>query len=235
MYLIDDLGADQDRVDAKMRPCRVPALSLKVYCDRVGRGHHGTRADREFADRHAGIVVHAENLLDTEAIEQAVPQHRSCARAPLLRRLKNHDGGAGKIAGVRKIFGGAEQHRGMAVMAAGVHLPRHGRFVGEVGRLFDRQRVHVGAQANHLAAGLAAADDANNAGSAYPGDHFVAAEGFELVGNGSRRAVHVVKQFRVGVDIPPPSRDLGVQVGDAVDDRHGGGPRSALPGPEGTV
>ena len=32
--------------------------------------------------------------------------------------------------------------------------------------------------------------------------------------------MHLVAQFRMGVEIPPPLLDLVVQVGDAVDDWH---------------
>jgi hypothetical protein len=32
--------------------------------------------------------------------------------------------------------------------------------------------------------------------------------------------VHVIKQFGVGVQIVPPSPDLAMQIGDAIDDRH---------------
>ena len=90
-----------------------------------------------------------------EPLHQAVLDHRLAAGAALLRRLEDHDRGAGEIAGLGEIARGAEQHRGMAVMAAGMHLAGHGRLVGHVGRLLDRQRVHVGAQPDHLVAGAA--------------------------------------------------------------------------------
>ena len=118
-----------------------------------------------------------------------------------------------------------KQHRGVAVVAAGVHLAGHRRFVRQAGLLLERQRIHVGAQPHHLAAGLApglaAADDADDAGAADTRHHLVAAEAFELVGNGSRRAVHVILQLRVHVHVAAPGGDLVVQVGDAIDDRHG--------------
>ena len=72
-----------------------------------------------------------------------------------------------------------------------------------------------------LPPGLAAADDADDAGAADAGDDLVAAEALELFGDRRRGAVHVVEQFRMGVQVAPPFGDLGVQVGDAVDDRHG--------------
>jgi hypothetical protein len=108
-------------------------------------------------------------------------------------------------------------------MAAGVHLAGHRRLVRQAGFLLDRQRVHVGAQADHLVGlALAAVDDADHAGAPQARHHLVATEGLELLGHGSSRPLHVVKQFGMGMDIAPPGGDLVVQVGDAVDDRHFG-------------
>ncbi len=104
-------------------------------------------------DRQARIIVHAEHLLDAEAVDQAVAHHGPGAGAALLGRLEDHNRRAGEIARFGEVFGGAEQHGGVAVMAAGVHLARHRRAVSETGLLLDRQRVHVGAQPDHLAAG----------------------------------------------------------------------------------
>ena len=97
-----------------------------------------------------GIIVHAVDFLDAEAADQAVLDHRGSAGAALLRGLEDHHRGAGEIARLGEIFGGAEQHRGVAVMAAGVHLAGHRRFIRQAGLLLDRQRIHVGAQAEHL-------------------------------------------------------------------------------------
>ena len=93
----------------------------------------------------------------------------------------------------------------MAVVAAGVHFPGNRRLVGKFVGLLDRQRVHVGAQADRLAGGaLAAADDADHAGAAETGDDLVAAEGLELFGNRAGRAMYIEQQFRMGMQVPPP-------------------------------
>src|SRR5207245_7872991 len=70
------------------------------------------------------------------------------------------------------------------------------------------------------AAALAAADHADDAGPAEAGDHLVAAEGLELFGDGSRRAMDVEQELWVSVDIAPPGGNLAMQVGNAVHDRH---------------
>jgi hypothetical protein len=47
--------------------------------------------------------------------------------------------------------------------------------------------------------------------------------------------MHVVKELRMRVQVPPPSGDLGVQSGDAVDDRHGIGSSFGAPPGKRTV
>ncbi len=94
--------------------------------------------------------MHAVDLLDAEAVHQAVLDHGLAAGAAFLGRLEDHDGGAGEVARLGEVARRAEQHGGVPVMAAGVHLAGHGRLVGQVVRLLDRQRVHVGAQSDHL-------------------------------------------------------------------------------------
>src|SRR5262249_24386636 len=68
--------------------------------------------------------------------------------------------------------------------------------------------------------GAVAADHTDHAGAADAGDHLVTAEGLELLTHRGGGAVHVVEEFRMSVDIVTPGRDLAVQIGDAIDDRH---------------
>ncbi len=103
------------------------------------------------AERQARHIVHAVDLLDAEAVHHAVLDHGEATRAAFLRRLEDHGDRAGEIAGLGKIFRGAEQHGGVAVMAAGMHLAGILRGVGFAGDFADGQRVHVGAQADHAA------------------------------------------------------------------------------------
>ena len=82
----------------------------------------GAGPDGEGADRQARHVVHAVDLLDAEAVHQAVVDHRLAAAAAFLGGLEDHHRGAVEIARLGQVVGGAEQHRGVAVVAAGVHL-----------------------------------------------------------------------------------------------------------------
>ena len=110
---------------------------------------------RERADRNARAVMHAVDLLDAETVHQAVLDHRSRARAALFGRLEDHDRIAGEIPGLGEIARGTQKHRGVAVMAAGVHQALRLGSIRQIGRLLDRQRVHVGAQPDHLDVALA--------------------------------------------------------------------------------
>ena len=114
--------------------------------------------------------MHAVHLADAEAIHHAIFDHFPAASAAFFCRLENHHCGAGKVARLGQIACRAQQHGRVAVMAAGVHFPGNRRLVGKFVGLLDRQRVHVGAQADRLAGGaLAAADDADHAGAAETG------------------------------------------------------------------
>ena len=152
----DDVAGHQDRVDAVMRTRRMGALALDGDAEAIRRRHDRSRADGELADRQARHVVHAVDFLDAEALHQAVLHHGVGAAAAFFGGLEDHDGGAVEIARLGQVFGGAQQHGGMTVMAAGMHLAGSSRLVGQVGRLLDGKRVHVGAKADDLAGGVRA-------------------------------------------------------------------------------
>ena len=61
---VDDRRAHHDRIDRGVRPRRVAAEAFDVDIDAVGRRHHRAGPDGEIADREAGIIVHAVDLLD---------------------------------------------------------------------------------------------------------------------------------------------------------------------------
>ena len=176
--------------------------------------------------------MHAVDLLDAETVHQPVLDHRNRARAALFGRLEDHDRIACEIAGLGEIARRTQQHRGVAVMAAGVHQALRPGGVRQIGRLLDRQRVHIRPQPDDLhvtaAGGPVALDDADDAGAADTGNNLVAAEFPQTVRHQCRSAVHVVEQFRVFMNIPAPGLDVGLKLGDAVDDGHGDNRLSGL-------
>ncbi len=220
----DDVGADQHRIDALVRVGGMAALAMDQHVQSIRCRHQRPRPQSEGADRHAGAIVHAVDLLDVPAVHHAVLDHRLAAGAALFGRLEDDDRSAVEVARLAQVLGGAQQHGGVAVVAAGVHLARDFRGVGQAGVLQDRQRVHVGAHADDFAgAGLAALDDADDAGPADARHDLVAAEGFELLGDDAGGTVNVVEQLRVLVQIAAPGGDFVVHPGDAVHDGHGVG------------
>ena len=48
----------------------------------------------------------------------------------------------------------------------------------------------------------------------------VAAEFFQALGHERGRPVHLIEELRMGMKILPPGSDIGLQVGDAINDGH---------------
>ena len=63
--------------------------------------------------------------------------------------LKNQVHRAIKIALLGQATCGSQQHRGVTIVAAGVHLPLVFRVMRKLIQLAQRQRIHVGTQADH--------------------------------------------------------------------------------------
>ena len=205
-----------------MRLSGVSAAAMDVDGELVGRGEERTRPDGEMAGGDARHVVEAVHLLDGEAVHQAVLEHGLAAAAAFLGGLKDHHSRAGEVARFAEITRGAEQHGGVAVMAAGVHEAGILRRVREAGRLGDRQGVHVGAKPDHPAAvALAAADDADHAGAADAGNDFVDAEFAQAFGDDPGRPIDVVEELGMAMNVAAPGGDIVVELGEAVNDRHG--------------
>ena len=88
---------------------------------------------------------------------------------------------------------------------------------GRLVEFVDGQRVHVGAQANHLAGLLlATAHHADHAGLAEPCDDLVDPEAPELLGDKPGGTVHVVEHLGMAVDVTAPLGHHGFQGCDTV-------------------
>jgi hypothetical protein len=104
--------------------CRPPTIcAADRDLENVEGGHHRTGPDRELPGRQPWPVVHAVERLDRVAVEHPLFDHQPRAALVFLGRLEDEMHRAGEVAGLGEVAGGAEQHRGMAVMAAGVHPP----------------------------------------------------------------------------------------------------------------
>ena len=176
-------------------------------------------ADGKRSDRLAGPVVQGEHLVAGKPVEQPVLQHGERAADALLARLEDEMHGALEGGRGGEIPGSAQQHGGVAVVAAGVHQPRLAAAIRQVGLLLHRQAVHVGAQADRLAA-RAALQHADHAGLADAPVHLDAPLG-ELGRDDLRRAVLLQPDLRVGMQVAADGGQLIVKAADRLDGRHG--------------
>jgi hypothetical protein len=116
---------------------------------------------------------------------------------------------------------GRQQHGGVAVVAAGVHLAEHLAGPGLAAGLGDRQRVHVGAQADAAGAG-ARAQRAHHAGAAQAAVH-LPAPALPALGHQVAGGVLFVGQLGVGVDLLADGDHLGFVGADGVEGGQGTG------------
>ena len=117
----DHLGGDDERVDEPVRSGRVPADTGHGDLEPVLGGHQWARPGRQVAGRQAGGVVQAEHRVDGEPGEQPVVDHRAGAAAVLLGGLEHEPDRARDVVPVHEPVRGAEHHRHVPVVAAGVH------------------------------------------------------------------------------------------------------------------
>ena len=108
---------------------------------------------------------------------------------------------------------------GAAVVAATVHEAGFGRFPVAFVELGQRQRVHVGAQADHAArVGCRAAlavHQGHHTGFADAGVDAVHATDLEHFGHTGRGVDLLKAQLGVGVQVAPKSREFGVKLRNA--------------------
>ncbi len=142
--------------------------ALDVDGEVVHRGVVGPGLKAHAAQRQVGRYVQAKQPVD--AVQGAFAYKQLRALPGLLRRLKDQPDLPGKQIGVRRQeLGGSQQHGHVGVVAAGVHAAVYLRAVAgpcRIVHLVHRQRVHVGAQGDHLGRsfGGASPDDAQDAG-----------------------------------------------------------------------
>ncbi len=206
-------GTGQHRVGALVGHGGMAAAAVDGDFETIGAGHHRPFHHGEAARRQSRPVVQAEHHFHREFFEQAFLHHVLAAALVLLGRLEDEVDGAieaALVAQSHQRLGRAEQHRRVAVVAAGMHLPLVFRAVRKAVEFGQRQRVHVGAQA----------DGAGAAAAGQPGDHAGAgqaamhldADGLELGGDDIGGALLVKSQFRVGMDVAADGRDARGEV-----------------------
>ena len=104
-------------------------------------------------------------------------------------------------------------------MAAGMHLAVVPGAVPEIVLLVEVEGVEIGAQPDRPGRGPGL-QPADHAGLCQPSMD-LDAEALQLFGDDVGRAVFLEGGFRMGMDIPAPYGHVVVEIGDAVDNRHG--------------
>ena len=180
----------------------------------VLRRHDRPDAGLEVPDRQARHVVQAIDLLEGKALHQPVVQHGERALAPFLGGLEDEADGAVEAAFLGEELRRAEQHGGVAVMAAGVHRAGILRAVVLRALFGDAQGIHVGPQRDGPVA-AAAFERADDAGAAHAFGDLVEAELPQLGGDEGAGARLLEAELGMGVQVTPPSRHLpfeGIQI-----------------------
>ncbi len=171
--------------------------------------------EAEVADGVSRDVVHGEDGVAGEALQQPVVEHRAGTAEALFGRLEDQLQGAAPVRRLDQVPGCGEEHRGVAVVAAGVHAPAVAAAVAEPRGLDDRQRIHVRPQAEPPRA-VALAEDADHAGAADPFVHFVAPAA-QAFGDQRGGASLLEAQFGMGVDVLAQATQV---VGDLLEPGH---------------
>jgi hypothetical protein len=213
-----DAGARHHRIEGGVRMGGMAALAGDADVPAVRRGEQWSRARHDVAERHARLVVDREHRVAGEFLEQAVLDHRLAAATAFLRGLEDEVHGALEVAALAQHLGRAEQHRGVAIMAAGMHAARVLRAMLEIVPLVHRQAVHVGSQANSFQR-VALAQGSDQAGLAQPARHLEAPFG-ELGGDDVGGARLLVGELGMGVDVATDVGDLALDLEGTRQDRH---------------
>ena len=211
-------AGDGHGIDAVVRQSGMAAFATDGDFELIAGGHDGSWADRQGADRHAGPVVQTEYRVHGEFVKQAVFDHLARAAATLFGGLEDQHHGAIEMLVFGQMLGCCQQHGGVAVVAASVHLAGVFAGVGKGIGFIDGQCVHVGTQAD-AAFAVAVFDDADHAGGAHATVNFNAPLG-QLACHHIGGALFLETQFGVGVDVAAHSNDAGGFGGDGVKQFH---------------
>ena len=194
-----EVAGDHDRIDRFVRAGAMGALAGDVDVEEGAAGQPRAGAGHELPTGRPGRLCMPNTASQGKrsnspsfSIAWAPPRPSSAGwKMKLTVPLK--------FARFGEVFRGAQQHGGVAVMAAGMHAAWELCWRRAAGGLLHRQRVHVGAQADR-GLPVAVPQHADDAGLADAAMHldapFLRAFGDEVGG-----AVLLQAQFGMGVDV----------------------------------
>ncbi len=160
--------------------------------------------------------MHAEHGFAGKLCEEALVHHHLAAGDILFGRLEDEMHGTVEVLRLCQILRSAQQHDGVTVMAATMHLTLMLRLVTEVVHLDQIERIHIGAQPDGAIA-LAHLQRADHTGFGQAAMHRHT-EGFERRGDELGGAMLLKRGLGVHVQIMPPLGQLGF-IGDNLRDQ----------------
>ena len=214
------LGGGQHRIAVELRHGGVAALSANDDLDRGGGGQEDSGAAGDAAAGRHRPHVQAEDARYRRVLQGAFVAHAPATGAALLGRLEEQLDRTPQLRFPRlEQSGGAQQHGGMAVVAAGMHDPVD--LAGEVqaATLLDGQGVHVGAQSD---AGPVPLPQHRQDAGLGDGRPVTDAQLVERLADQAAGLVFLVHQLRAAVDAAPKVHDPGGN-GLSLFDKVGGG------------
>ncbi len=208
-----------DGVSCFMGGRTVPALARDVDMKSIDSGEDGTGRGVERANGRAGGAVQGIDLGNVETVQDPLLHHDLRTAAALFGRLKNEGDPPCKIAGLRQIARGTQQHGRVPVVAAGMHLARIGRGIVKARLLIHRQGIHIGTQSN-CRPGRLAVQNGHHTRGRNPFVDFIHPEFAQTRHNKRRRLVAVELQLWVRMQMPAPRGHVLGEIGDTIDNGH---------------
>jgi hypothetical protein len=143
---LNQVAGNQHRIGAQMGHGGMRTLAPHRDLEFVTGGHHGARIQSKLAHLQPRPVVNGKHCLYWKAIKKPIIYHGLGATTTFFGGLKNKCHAASKIPIHRHRFGGRQQHRRVAIMAAGMHLASVPACMIKGIELRHRQRIHVSPQ-----------------------------------------------------------------------------------------
>src|SRR5690606_29190630 len=112
--------------------------------------HHLAIGKVHPAEFEPGHVVHSEDSVHRETIEEAIADHCRTTLHRLFTRLEDETYRSVEVPGISQVLARTEQHGCVTVVAAQVRDPVHSAAVRKIVHLLNRERVEVGPQAYGL-------------------------------------------------------------------------------------
>jgi len=150
-------------------------------------------------------------------VEDALFDHHPGATAALLGGLEEDLHGARELVpAVVQHPGDAHEHRGVGIVAAGVHDAVVERLVLDIVLLVDRERVHVGAQQDDLSRPFSAPDQAGEPSRRDAGLDLLDPDGAEALLDEAGGLDLLEAELGVLVQVPPVGDNAGQDLVDIV-------------------